>query len=246
MKEKNIWIRLLMLGVGFLLLFVCAVIYGAETKKTYINDTDFNTYIKNKELKVLYYHYPFDQLYDVYGEGAETIQYQELADSADLIVRAGLEEGSKREIYQECVLSELKVKKVYQGRAQGGDLLRIFEPVNCTGIKGMLLCSEGYSPMQEGKEYILFLKSLKNSLFGPDKFVYIPSTLTYSKYEVSEQLPQRFRLKELENERLKYKAVKSQEVLLYNKNMYEQFLQLKKEVLENHDFVASANRNKQQ
>lgn len=231
--KRHMWLKPVLLTGIFVCLFAGSLCYGNTVRQTYVDDTDFDRYLQNRDLRILYYHYPFDKQYDVYGEGNMPADYEALADSADLIVRARLVEGEKRSIYQECILSEIEVLDVYQGKIGENRQLSIFEPVNCTGIEGEMLCSEGYIPMRKDTEYILFLKGLRSALFAEDDLVYIPSTLSYSKYEIGKIKTRKFRLEEAESGKLKYENIKSQEVLLYSEKMYENFIQLKKVISQN-------------
>lgn len=218
-------------AVLFLLLFIVSLVYGHHIQSSYVHDTCFQDLLKDENLRVLYYHYPFDKQYDIYGEGQSVNDLQDIEHGADLIVKVRMESSSKREIYQECVLSQAQVIKQYKGDALLKTAISIFEPVNCTGIKGMLLCSEGYSPMQEGTEYILFLKQLKNSLFGEDAYVYLPSTLTFSKYAVDEHRAQALPKKEMETEGMLYSEIRNEEVFLYEQTAVEWFAEVKEQVL---------------
>lgn len=227
---KNKKGRIILLTVVLLIVALCfSISYGKAMKTRYVNDIDFNRYLQTKGLKVVYSHYPFDKKYDVYGEGNTVTNYSDLEKKSALIIKAKLTEGSTREIYQECILSKIEILNVYKGDVSKGAEVNLFEPVNCTGIKGQLLLSEGYVPMQQGQEYILFLTPLKNSRFGSGDYVYIPSTLTYSKYNFNNNSVKFFKDVRIEQGEAVYEYVKIMNENIYcsDKNVFNRYSKIK-------------------
>ena len=221
--------KMLLMATAFVLVLTGAVIYGERNKNSYKNDVAFDSYLANKDLRVLYHHYPFDKQYDIYGNGDRIRSLSELENQSEIIIKARLNPGFSRKIYEECVLSGIEVLKVYKGKLEVGNRLTLFEPVNCTEAKTAMYCSEGYSPMRPDKEYLLFLKPLKNSLFGKDDVVYIPSTVTYSKFAVTSPSVNQLSKRALEGSGTPYRycKLKDQEVFLYDKKMYDLYILLK-------------------
>ncbi|MGM9974586.1 MAG: hypothetical protein ACI33K_11165 [Clostridiaceae bacterium] len=212
-----------------------SISYGRNIKKSYINDVDFDTYLENRELKVQAMPYPFDEDYDIYGSGDSVHSFLELEDLSKIVVRVKLSPEFIRNIYTGCVLSEVEILEIYKGDLEIGEKINIFEPINCTFINSKvqpkIYSYEGYSPMDLEKEYLLFLMPAKNSYFGDNDIIYLPSTITYSKFKLDNNQPKLFTEEELEVEGVIYSEIKDEEVYLYDKKMYELFVKIKAEAL---------------
>ncbi len=83
-----------------------------------------------------------------------------------------------------------EVDHVYQGNAEPGEEIYIFEPVDCVG--DFMDCTCGYTLMQEETEYVLFLKKLKNAGYGDAEYVYMPQCTTYGKYTYGDSVPAKY------------------------------------------------------
>lgn len=229
MKKTIIVIVALILAV---FIVAAAVLFGQHTKKSFINNVDFNSYISNPKIEVMYDYYPFDKDYDIYGDGSEVETYKDLQSQADIIVKGKLDTDAKREIYVECILSHIEIDECYKGKLYNGEKISIFEPVNCTGIKDCMLCAEGYAPIAENTEYIMYLKRLKNSLFGNDKYIYIPASIRYGKFKVSKEAPKLFPTSEFNDVKtVNYRKYKDNEIFLFNKKDFHKYMILKEDAL---------------
>lgn len=213
---------------------VLATIYGSCVKKSYNDDTDFYKYINNQSLEVMYYYYPFDKNYDIYGEGDIISKFSDLENFSDVIIRGTLDYSAKRDIYVECILTQVQVQECYKGNLSKNDKIKIFEPVNCTGIDNVMLCSEGYAPMTNDAQYILYLKQVKNSLFGENQYLYVPVSIKYGKYKMSKEDPKLFTINELDDVKtVKYNKIKDIEIFLFEESEHNKYIQFKKKTLEN-------------
>lgn len=152
------------------------------------------------------------------------------------IFRRGFERGhlvqdSKQSIYYECVLSKFEVDEVYGGEIKAGNSIYIFEPVDCR--ENQMDCTDGYSLMKRQEEYVLFLTKLKNAGYGDGEYVYAPISTTYEKYSCKDSFPNRLSEEVLEEpEKMHAYSEYNQEVYLYDKEMYDKYCRLKKQVLE--------------
>lgn len=225
MMEKIIKVSAVIL---LILIVAAAVLFGQHTKKSFINNVDFNSYINNPEVKVMYDYYPFDKDYDIYGDGSGVETYEDLESQADVVIKGRLDADAKREIYVECVLSHMEVDECYKGNLGSGDQISIFEPINCTGIKDCLLCAEGYAPMTENTEYIMYLRRVKNSLFGSDKYIYIPASIRYGKFKANRETPKLFSTSEFDDVKtINYQKYKDNEIFLFKKKDFHIYMLLK-------------------
>ena len=231
MREKKQFVFVVSFFIIVVASFIVAAMYGRRTKNSYIDDTDFNQYLAQKDLKVFYHYYPFDENYDIYGSGDNIQSEEDVEKSADVIVKARVGKDAKRKIYTECVLSDIEVLDTYKGDIKSGEIIPVFEPINCTESKGAIYCSEGYSPIRSGEEYILFLKKVKNAGFGKDDYVYIISHPTYSKYELNDKKAKLFQEDEFYDVGVFYQKSKENEVFLYDKEMYNRFYEIKEQVI---------------
>lgn len=214
-----------------------AGIYGAYIKNSFQDDVEYEEYLKTKDLKVQFHPYPYDENYDMYGGREKIYNFSDLQKEADVIVKLRLNPDFQRKIFRECIFSEADILKCYRGKIKEGEKIHLFEPVNCTGFGNPMLSEEGYSPMIENEEYIMFLKKVKNSYFSKDQYVYLPVSLTYGKYKADKSMPRLFKEDEIGtdvddiNTLPQYSEVKNQEVFLYEKKSYDLFVCLKDQVL---------------
>jgi len=222
-----------------LLSVILCVIVGRCTAKSYIDNVDLNEYLSNPELKVVYCGVGYDEDTNkgfIDGEKVEDIQ--DLESGSSIIVKVRLNESYERQLYYECVISQVEIEEVYKGDLKTGDKINLFEPADCYTNRA-IYCTAGYSLMQNDCEYILFLKSLKNTFFGEDDYVYAPSSTTYSKYLYDDREPKLFTSSEIEEgdetTMLKYSDIKNEEIFLYDEEQYNKYIFLKKQVLEKYN-----------
>lgn len=219
--------------------FALASAYGKTVKSSFWDNVEFDQYLKKygEDLRVQSDTYPYDEDYDLYGGGEKIQNFKELTKNSDLIVRGKLSSGYERKIFSECIFSEVEILKCYKGNVKQGDSIHLFEPVNCTGFGNPMLCEEGYLPMTENQEYILFLRKVKNSHFSSDQYIYLPVSITYGKYKADTSFPKRYTAEQIsvdtsnEKHLLKYKDVKNEEVIIYENERYKSFLKFKANVI---------------
>lgn len=230
--KKKMEIKILIAAFG--LVIVVCIFVGRITSGSYIDNVELEKYLSNKKLKVEYCGMGYDPLTNRgYLDNDEIKSINDLMIGEDIIVvKAKIDSSFERKIYYECILSKIEIVDCYKGNLVKGDKVNVFEPVDCR-FENQILCTDGYSMMQKDKEYILFLKNLKNTFYGTDKYVYAPSSTLYSKYAVDNETPKLFSYEELEEpENLHmYSQVKNQEVYLYDKEQFEKYLYLKDEVM---------------
>lgn len=234
--------RWLILFIVLAALMAFARQYGKSVKQSYVDNVDYEAYCKRYHLQAVSDNaYPYDADYDMYGEGEKVHNFQDLEQNADVIVKVKLSEGEKRTIYTECILSQADVMKSWKGDVKTGEKIHIFEPVNCTGFTSFaVLCQEGYTPMVKGEEYILFLRQIKNSHFSKDDYVYLPVSMTYGKYRADSGFPKRYKESQVgldymnNGASLSLEDAEKEEVLLFEKEKYQLYLNLKKTVMKNY------------
>jgi hypothetical protein len=127
----------------------------------------------------------------------------------------------------------LVVLDTYKGKLAKNQIINIFEPVECTQFNDVIVLSEGYSPMVEGEEYLIYLKTLNAALYSDSKYIYIPSTISYSKFRiVNEDIPF-YKENDLDGSEnsLYYNEIKDADLYTYNKDAYQRYTKLKKEVI---------------
>jgi hypothetical protein len=226
--------------IGCMVMFfsiLISIIVGRCTAKSYINNVILEDYLSNSNLKVEYCDMGYD--YDTnkgFIDGNKIEDIQDLESGSDIIVKVKLNENYIRQIYGECILSQVEIEEVYKGDLKIGEKLNVFEPDACV-LKDCMLATDGYSMMQDDCEYILFLKTLPNTFFGKGDFVYAPSSTTYSKYLCKDVNPRLFQSEELEEPEtmLKYSNIKEEEVYLCDEEQYQKYLSLKNQVLDKYN-----------
>lgn len=226
-------IKLIFLIVGILILLFC-VFVGRVTANSYQDNIELEDYLSNDELMLSYCEDDYDSLTNRgYLDNNKIETVDDLLDEDTIVVKVKLVNDYQRKIYYECVLSQIEILECYRGNLNIGDNIFIFEPVICI-IENNMLCSGGYSLMLYDKEYIMFLKPLKNTFYGTDEYVYAPNTSSYSKYPNDDNIPMLFTEEELERKSL-YTDIMDEEIYMYNQEDYDKYLRLKNEVIEKYN-----------
>lgn len=211
---------------------IAAIFYGNDVKNTYVYDVDFTMRLRDPDLEVMYDCYPYDEKYDIYGDGENIQRYEDLEEQSDLIVKGYLAGSYPREEYVGCILSYLRISEAIKGDAKEGDTIGVFEPVDPTGMPGYLLAGDGYSPMTDGTEYILYLKGYRNIRFGKGDYVYIPVSLRYGKYNMDQGILKRFKESEFSDmNAVRYSNWKDCEIFLYDKEEFSTYARFRNECL---------------
>ncbi|MGN0393982.1 MAG: hypothetical protein ACI4EF_01340 [Coprococcus sp.] len=219
---------------SFVISIVLAVIYGRITAKSFVDDTNLDDYLSNENLIIEYCDIGYDENTNVgFVDGEKVNDIDDLIEADTVVVKAHLNKAYERQIYYECVLSEIEITQVYRGDYKEGDILLYFEPVDCICDEYMD-CTDGYSLMQEDKEYVLFLKPLKNAGYGESEYVFAPVSTTYGKFLLSESKPKLYKedkIAYIDGQTL-YKDNKDEEIYLYDEGMYEKYCKLKEQARE--------------
>lgn len=207
---------------------VVGLVAGLVTRRTFVDNTDLETFVSADPIvEYCDMNYAEDaSLGLVDGYSVESVG--DLMADGETVVKVYLKDTWHRELYQECVLSQVEVKQVYQGDVKPGDDILVFEPVTCGG--NFMDCTDGYTLMQEGQEYVLFLKRLKNAGYGDDEYVYIPGCLTYGKFTYSDSVPPEYIDYLEEDPHFKYSEVRDAEIIAMDKEQYDKYCRLKKVV----------------
>lgn len=208
---------------------IFCIVIGKITSRSFVDDTNLDKYLLQKNPKVCYCDMGYDADTHIgFINGEEIKDIEDLMDDT-IIIKAHLKNGQPRSIYYECVLSYLEVDMVYQGNVETGKTIWYFEPVDC--CLSSIDCTDGYNLMQPNKEYILFLKRLKNAGYSDDKYVYAPASTTYGKYLDEDSMPRLYKESEIEepDTSILYNEIKREEVFLDDEEMYEKYCMLKKQ-----------------
>lgn len=212
-----------------LVLVVLGIAAGMITRRTFVDNTDLKAFVDtNPHVEYCDINYAEDDsLGLVDGDSVESVS--DLMADGELVVKVHLDETWNRELYQECVLSKVKVDNVYQGNAEPGEEIYIFEPVDCVG--DFMDCTGGYTLMQEETEYVLFLKKLKNAGYGDAEYVYMPQCMTYGKYTYGDSVPAKYIDSQDSDKLPAYSDIRDAEVIILDDEQYDKYCRLKKEVM---------------
>ena len=224
--------RTLVLMAMVVMLIVC-VIGGRVVANSFVDNTNLDTYLQQKNPAICYCEIGYDEDTNIgFVDGDKIQDVCDIMNNTE-VVKVHLNQEKKRSIYYECVLSTVEVDEVYQGNLKKGNEIDIFEPVDCRNMQ--IDCTDGYSLMQEGNQYILFLIPLKNAGYGTGEYVYAPVSTTYAKFLYNDSFPELFNEEQLEENTettLYYNQYKQAEVYLYDEKMYNKYCKLKKQVME--------------
>jgi hypothetical protein len=229
-KKTKLKIFVMLWGVTILI----SVVVGKLTASSFVDNVELEQYLSNKDIKIAYCVMGYDPDTNVGYLNNEEVQSLDdlLVDKDTIVAKVILSKNFQRKIYLESIFSQVEIVECESGNLKKGEKIEILEPVDCGA--NVILCTDGYSMMQEGKEYIVFLKPLKNTYYGHSKYIYAPNSTLYSKFPTQPSTPHLFRYEELEEpEKLySYEKMKDEEVYLYDKKEFNKYLKLKKEVLE--------------
>ena len=198
---------------------------GIIIKKQCRNDTSLEMALQNKNLPVEYMEEDQDFI-----ASEEIKNYDDLYHSADVIVQVSVPEDGKRLKFCNSVLSQVKVKKQFKGTVES-DVIDVFEPV-IVG-KEDIYSVGSYTLMVDGCDYILFLKKLTDSHYSKNKFVYLPTTTAFSKYQCNNNKAVGEIKQIKENAQYLYSDIMKFDMVTKSKEIYEKFGVLQKEVEHN-------------
>ena len=241
MRRKG-WIILSVILVACIAL---SIMNGQRTKESYINNVELKDYLSKKDLRVQYIPYFSDTQFREDLPDIETIhRFQDVEATSDIVVKARLKDNFDRKMYHDCILSQAEILEVYRGDLKKNDSIYVFEHAGYFD-DDIVLSLDGYNMMQESEEYILFLKRLKNSHFGEEgkKYVYVPSTTTFSKYKCSDDNIRLFSDMELgdtddfsKSKLVLYSEVRNEEVFLYA-DKFNQYVDFKRQVMKKYNVL---------
>ncbi|HFD2058076.1 TPA: hypothetical protein ACF2DQ_002016 [Clostridium perfringens] len=156
----------------------------------------------------------------------------EIYDKADLIVKGKL--TGKRKVLDGLVLSEISVENLYKGQCD--KLIYVYEDVTIVGKdSGYIVVKNGYLPMIENKEYLLFLD--KNNFTEEFKFIegqnssykIVDNLLGKFPVEIDENS---FVINELSSEDINYYSeVAGKEQVFKDENMLNFYMERRNEAL---------------
>ena len=206
-----------------------AVGVSIVTKGSFVEDLSINN-IEN------YYDYNVN-LYDnneenPYFENTLTT-FEELVEASELVIKVKMSNYRKK--VTQATLTTVNVEAVLKGELQTNEIL-LYEPAFFwpyvddpnTGNYS----TGGYQLMQEGKEYILFLQSLKSpegyNLSEDEKRSFLPVSELYGKIPIkSNWVPV-----VITNEVTTYKDIKDSEILTWENDFLQNYIEIKKKVEE--------------
>ncbi|WP_339228941.1 hypothetical protein [Aeribacillus sp. FSL K6-2833] len=215
-----------------IIMIIFMVVIGILTRNSYINDVDVNKYFNDKELNYTISKYEED-ITKVFTKFESLKNLDELEKESPIIVKAKVDSKSPRIRYYLTTLTTVKVLNVYKGKISN-DFISVFEPIDiidAVDSAGTVNSVDGYNWMDKEKEYILFLRPLKDSHYSDDSVVYLPTTTVLSKYQIDESKVSLLDEDKMLNGSLKYADIKNQEVVLYEDQYVDKFNNFKRDVL---------------
>lgn len=228
MNKKNIAFTIIFMSV-----FVSMIVLGILTRRSYVNDIDANRYFNDKSINLSISTYEED-ITKVFIKFENLNSMRDLEKVSPIIVRVQVDSQAPRNRYYLTTLTTVKIIKVYKGDINE-ELISIFEPIdviNMTDTDNMVGSLDGYNWMNKDKEYILFLRPLKDSHYGHGDIVYLPTSTILSKYQIDESKVSKLDKDKILSTNLKYTSVSGQEVFLYEDKSVDKFNYFKKVVLD--------------
>lgn len=229
MKNK----KFLCITAVLIICFAGLLVKGCDVKKSFADDTDMRRYLENTELKFVSNPYPYSTKNDVFADYNDIKNYEDLDRVSPVIIKAHTEAGLKRQIYYQCVLSEVVVDEVYKGAALcKGDIIDIFEPFDLSS-EDKIVSDDGYNLMNDGEEYILFLLPLKDSNYSKQKTVYCMSATVMSKYSCQSAGFRLYDDEEIEAGTYDYSDIKNEDVFISDIEDFKIYNSIRKTLTDN-------------
>ena len=156
--------------IKFILLFVPFLLFalalGVVTKRSWIDNLDANAQIQAGDTR--YLNLSDDEEYERGYLTPDAADEDSLKEVSEYILKVEL--NGKRINFSQSILSQVKVLQVYKDKDDilPGDEVIVYEP--CSFRYDMLYYSlGGYNIMQEGKQYLLFLRYARQSHLNPSQ-----------------------------------------------------------------------------
>ncbi len=164
-----------------MLVLLYAIYLGIGVRSTWEDDTDFREQLTSYNMLVS----SSDTEEDISFLLPEQVNsFEKLCKKADIVARVKMNSKSNRTSYTQCVLSEVEILEVYQGQVSSENIF-VFEP---SYVKEDTIYTVGsYLPMEDGKEYIMFLRKIDCGLYQGQDAIYLPTTTGLSKYQCEER-----------------------------------------------------------
>ena len=165
--------------VFFIGITISGILFGYITKCSYKDDLDMTPFVEK-----------YDELCDESSVqddpnncflDEQITDVESLVSLSDVCVKVKVED--KKRIYNAgMTLTSVRVLGCYKGECE--DVIEIAEPVYVLRYLSPVRVYSilGYRWMEEGMEYILFLRKLKNVALSKNEYIYLPSTAMLSKY----------------------------------------------------------------
>ena len=220
----------------FILLFVPFLVFvfvvGMVTKRSWMDNLDANAQIQAGETR--YLNLSDDEEYERGYLTPDAADEDSLKEVSEYILKVEL--NGKRINFSQSILSQVKVLQVYKDKDDilPGDEVIVYEP--CSFRYDMLYYSlGGYNIMQEGKQYLLFLRYVRKSHLNPRQKGLVPVNAKFSKFEVSEtEKGTLLDMQKVRAETLSYTDIKNREILTDKPDILEHYFALKRKFLQSY------------
>lgn len=210
--------------------FAGLLVKGNGVKNSFTDDTDVRKYLENKELKFESNPYPYNEKNDTFADYNDINGYDDLDKVSPVIVKAHTKSDFKREIYYQCILSQVEIDEVYKGKLHKGDIIDVFEPFDLSS-DNRIISDDGYNLMNDGEEYVLFLLPLKDSNYSKQRTVYCMSTTVLSKYSCKSTGFRLYDNEEIETGAYDYNDIKSEDVFISDKKVFKVYDTIRKNLV---------------
>lgn len=226
MRKNKIYLTLLS-ALLFLALGV-----GILTRFSFVYDIQLERYTNNGEHFQVSLDDDSDYLSIYFDNQIDHIS--QLKTGSDLILK--VKTTKNRDNMMRALRSQVDVLAVYKGdNIKKGDRINLYEPSSFYAFSYTSM--GGYNIMQEGEEYIVFLKHLKvpegYKYKGEEERTFIPVSSYYGKFPIKNRgETEVISEKALINGKVIYDRVKNYEIITSSKQVLEKYYALKQEVLQ--------------
>ena len=161
--------------------------------------------------------------------------YKELESKSEFIAKIKVTDD--RELYANTIKTKVKLEKIYKSdkKLLKNDYVYIYELAAFEEDFGIYDAMEGYQLMQSGREYYVFLNTIKTAKgyqkSKEENVTYLPSTTCYSVIPVSPGKIETLKQEKVDSGEYCYKDIKNMEILTTSKEVLKTYSSIKKDAL---------------
>lgn len=214
------------------IILIAMLILAFKIRNSFIRDTDIYSFINDNSIIYTSDKYEED-ITKSFVKNKNIQNLKALEDISPIIVRVKVDDSAPRDLYEGTTLTKVIVEEVYKGSLEK-EYIYLFEPFDVfegENSNRFIYSIDGYNILKNDSEYVLFLKSMKDSTYTSERNIYLPTTTSLSKYKVENKDVSTVDKYKLENNSIKYRDVEDLDIITSDENTMNKYNEIKDEVI---------------